>query len=107
MRALKETDSPRNLRPPRLPRGVLLRVDVYRGADESIQVYARERLTPGSGDERNVVATLLLQIGLDVLNRFRDEPHDPAGSPSESSPLSTQPPGSVSQPIDGYKRLYG
>lgn len=66
----------RRLRVPkelRLPRGVLVRVDVLQDEHGRIQVYTRERLSPGWSDERNEVASLLVRTGADVLDGFRGD----------------------------------
>jgi hypothetical protein len=64
--------SPKGLR---LPAGVLVRVDVLLDERGHIQVFTRERLTPGWGGERNHVADLLFRNALDVLEGFREVPH--------------------------------
>ena len=90
---------------PRLPRGVLLRVDVMRDAENDLAVYTRERLTPGSGDERNTVAILLFRTGLDVLNHFADEVIDSSKRPP---PAGTTTAYRSPSPLKGEsERLYG
>lgn len=106
MRAVKETTRQEGLGLPRLPRGVLLRVDVFRDADEIIQVYTRERLTPGSGEERSIVATLLLETGFDVLSGFKNEEDVPKKPPANPLRRSVDPSARISSSNSDYQRLY-
>jgi hypothetical protein len=66
----RKSRSPKRLR---LPRDVLVRVDVLQDEHGHIQAYTRERLSPGWGGERNEVASLLVRTGLDVLDGFAQE----------------------------------
>lgn len=63
----------RGITEPRLPRGVLVRVDVFQDRDGRIRTFTLERLSGRWGDERSEVATLVVKTGLDILNRFEDE----------------------------------
>jgi hypothetical protein len=97
----------------RLPRGVLVRVDVHQDEYGRIQVYTRERLSPGWGDERNEVASLLLRTGLDVLDGFKeerpdreitDEDEDQDDGPGHTSPRKARSPTLLSSP--DLRQLY-
>ena len=56
-----------------LPRGVLVRVDVIVDDRGEIQAFTRERLRGRWGEQRSAAATLVVQTGLDILNRFEAE----------------------------------
>ena len=56
-----------------LPRGVLVRVDVIVDDRGEIQAFTRERLLGRWGEQRSAAATLVVQTGLDILNRFEAE----------------------------------
>jgi hypothetical protein len=71
-----------------------------------LEVYTREQLTPGSGEERNNVAMLLFQTGVDVLNDFAHEAADSPGRPTQPR-ANTAPTYQPATPLNGdSQRLY-
>lgn len=60
----------------KLPRGVLLRVDVLHDGKGRLDTDTRERLTPGWSDERNAVAATLLRTVVEVLEGFPEDGED-------------------------------
>jgi hypothetical protein len=94
----------RSLKPRRLPRGVLVRVDVLEDEHGAIVMETLERLSPGFGYERRQAASLLVQAGVDVLEDFREE-RDSRGDSGDdgeeddgSSPTGPHRPNSVPEP---------
>lgn len=92
---------------PRLPRGVLVRVDVFQDRDGRIRTFTLERLSGRWGDERSEVATLVVKTGLDILNRFEEEEgtesEDAVAHPVVATRIGLRGP----LPDPDLQRLYG
>ena len=91
----------------RLPRGVLVRVDVFVDGSGRFRAFTRERLTPGRGGDRNEVASILVKTGLDVLNQFADEQDDRSEEPVAHPEVATRIGSQGPLPDPDLQRLYG
>ena len=90
----------------RLPRDVLVRVDVFRDANGEIRVFTRERLPGRWGDERSEVATLLVETGLEVLNGFDDAGEEQPSGASRRSEVVTPLGSRTGQKEQEVPRIY-